>query len=216
MSLSSIDHHAEAAPSEKSWAPAMLDFGERALLLILYGTFVMRLAPSVDAHPFNLLLLISESLTVLLILFRSPGAIATGIMAWCVALIGTFGPLLAAPGGFETIPPVLGGLMMTLGLLISLSAKLFLNSSFGIVAANRGVKRAGPYRLVRHPMYFGYGMTHLGFLLLNVSFWNILFYGIAWAAMLVRIREEESFLSQDQAYRDYSAHVRYRLLPGLY
>ena len=65
-------------------------------------------------------------------------------------------------------------------------------------------------------MYFGYGMTHLGFLLLNLSLWNILFYGIAWAAMLVRIREEESFLSQDQAYRDYSAHVRYRLLPGLY
>ena len=30
------------------------------------------------------------------------------------------------------------------------------------------------------------------------------------------IEEEEKFLSQDQAYRDYKADVRWRLLPGFY
>ena len=216
MRVSPTDHQSEAAPVATARSTAMVDFGERALLLILYGAFVLRLAPSVDGHPLNLLLLTSESLTVLLILFRKPGSIATGMSAWSVALIGTLAPLLAAPGGSEIIAPAVAGLMMTVGLFASLAAKLFLNRSFGIVAANRGVKRAGPYRLVRHPMYLGYGMTHLGFLLLNFSLWNILFYGLAWAAMLVRIREEETFLSQDQAYRDYSSRVRYRLLPGLY
>ncbi len=199
-------------PSRAEW----LDLGERALLILLYGAFVVRLAPSVDAHPYNALLLASESLTALLILFRRPGGIATGAFAWSVALVGTLAPLLAAPGGAELVPPVLAGGMMTLGLLLSLSAKIFLNRSFGIVAANRGVKRAGPYQIVRHPMYLGYALTHGGFLLLNLSAWNLAFYAAAWTAMIFRIREEEAFLSQDQAYRDYAAGVRHRLLPGLY
>jgi protein-S-isoprenylcysteine O-methyltransferase Ste14 len=195
---------------------AMLDFAERGLLLLLYGAFVVRLAPSVDAVPYNALLLASESLTVLFILFRKPGGIATDGFAWTVALVGTLAPLLAAPGGFQAISGAAAGLLMTLGLLFSLAAKVFLNRSFGIVAANRGVKRAGPYRLVRHPMYLGYALTHAGFLLSNLSVWNIAFYAAAWAAMIYRIREEEAFLSQDPAYRDYSAGVRYRMVPGLY
>lgn len=207
---------ASESPEVASRRAAMLDFGERALLLLLYGGFVIRLAPSIDHHPYTLLLLTSEAITVLLILFRKSGGISTGLMAWSVALIGTVGPLLAAPGGAVVVPPVLCAMCMSLGLLISLSAKLFLNNSFGIVAATRGVKLAGPYRLVRHPMYLGYGLIHAGFLLLNLSVWNVALYAAAWTAMIVRIREEEAFLSQDEAYRNYSARVRYRLLPGLY
>ena len=51
------------------------------------------------------------------------------------------------------------------GFVLQLSAKLTLRRSFGVVAANRGVKASGPYRLVRHPMYAGYALTHVGFLL---------------------------------------------------
>ena len=39
---------------------------------------------------------------------------------------------------------------------------------------------------------------------------------VAWLAMLLRIDEEEKFLSQDPAYRDYKADVRWRLIPGIY
>lgn len=205
-----------AAASADPARVAMLDFAERALLLLLYGGFVVRLVPSVGAQPYNLLLLAAESLTVLLILFRRPGDIATGAFAWTIALVGTLGPLLAAPGGVAVAAVPVAALLMSSGLALSFSAKLFLNRSFGIVAANRGIKRAGPYRWVRHPMYLGYGLTHLGFVLLNASLWNIAVYGVAWTAMLLRIREEEAFLSRDASYRDYASGVRYRLVPGLY
>ena len=116
------DHQSQASGATTTRAPAALDFSERALLLVLYVSFVLRLAPSVGDDPLNLLLLTSESLTVLLILFRAPGSIATGMPAWTVALIGTLAPLLAAPGGSELIAPVVAGLMMMLGLVVSLAA----------------------------------------------------------------------------------------------
>ena len=34
--------------------------------------------------------------------------------------------------------------------------------------------------------------------------------------MVLRIEEEEKFLSQDQAYLDYKADTRWRLFPGFY
>jgi protein-S-isoprenylcysteine O-methyltransferase Ste14 len=78
------------------------------------------------------------------------------------------------------------------------------------------VRRGGPYQLVRHPMYSGYVVTQLGFLLLNPSLWNAAVYALAWTTLVMRIGEEEKFLSQDIAYRDYQADVRYRLIPGIY
>jgi protein-S-isoprenylcysteine O-methyltransferase Ste14 len=105
---------------------------------------------------------------------------------------------------------------MASGLFLSFSAKLFLNRSFGIVAANRGVKRSGPYKIVRHPMYLGYVITQVAFLLLSLSLWNALFYAIGWIGLALRIRAEEGFLSADPEYRSYAATVRYKVIPGLY
>ncbi len=38
----------------------------------------------------------------------------------------------------------------------SVFRKVLLGLSFGVVAANRGVKIGGPYSFIRHPMYAGY------------------------------------------------------------
>ena len=105
--------------------------------------------------------------------------------------------------------------MMIAGLAINVAAKLFLNRSFGVVAANRGVKRGGPYRLVRHPMYLGYIVTQFGFLLSGFSIANLALYLAAWTLQVLRIIEEERFLTRDPAYRNYRGKVRYRLIPGL-
>ena len=114
------------------------------------------------------------------------------------------------------IPAEIPALMMLAGLFLSFGAKAFLRRSFGIVAANRKVQRGGPYRIMRHPMYAGYVITQLGFFLLNPTLWNACVYLAAWFAMVLRIEEEEKFLSRDEAYCEYKAHVRWRLLPGLY
>jgi protein-S-isoprenylcysteine O-methyltransferase Ste14 len=125
--------------------------------------------------------------------------------------------LLVLPTGDAALIPIkLAAFLMVSGLFVSLAAKAFLRRSFGIVAASRGVRRGGPYRLVRHPMYSGYVITQIGFLLLNPSLWNVAVYAVTWGTLLLRVREEEAFLSQDPAYRAYQGDVRYRLLPGLF
>jgi protein-S-isoprenylcysteine O-methyltransferase Ste14 len=109
-----------------------------------------------------------------------------------------------------------GALIMIAGLLLSISAKVALNRSFGVTAANRGVKREGPYRLLRHPMYAGYALTQVAFLLLNPCAWNLAIYALSWTVQVLRIGAEERLLLEDPAYQAYAGRVRFRLAPGLY
>ena len=167
------------------------------MLMVLYGWFLSQIVPSVAGQPYNALILVSETLTALLVLIRRPGPMATSFYAWAIAIIGTCAPLLVQPAGGALIPIGAAAALMIVGLFVSLAAKLFLRRSFGIVAACRGVRREGPYRLVRHPMYTGYVITQLGFLLANPSLLNLAVYGAAWAMLLLRIEEEETMLSLD-------------------
>jgi len=84
------------------------------------------------------------------------------------------------------------------------------------MAANRGVKRHGPYRLIRHPMYLGYAVTQIGFALLNPVWSNFLIYGAAFGLQIFRLKAEEGLLVQDPIYAAYMQRVRYRLAPGLF
>jgi protein-S-isoprenylcysteine O-methyltransferase Ste14 len=202
----------EVAPLQQG---ALLDGVERVFLLITLGWFVARLSLSLKAEPANILIMISESIPVLMLVIRKQGTISASGYAWVVAIIGTFMPLMITVSGSACVSVEVGGALMLLGLAIAIAAKVCLNRSFGIVAANRGVKREGPYRVVRHPMYLGYGVTHVGFLLIHFSLANVLVYGVTWTAFALRIRAEESFLKQDGAYRTYSAAVRYRIIPGV-
>lgn len=102
------------------------------------------------------------------------------------------------------------------GVAIQVSGKFFLGRSFGIVAANRGVKASGPYRIVRHPIYAGYTLTHIGFLLFYPCWQNLIVYTVALSIQIVRILKEERVLSQDQAYRDLMGTTPYRLVPGVF
>ena len=70
--------------------------------------------------------------------------------------------------------------------------------------ANRGIVSTGLYRLVRHPIYLGYLITHVGFLAANPSLWNVLLLGAADLALMVRAVREEQTLARDPAYRGYS------------
>ena len=41
-------------------------------------------------------------------------------------------------------------------------------------------------------------------------------YFVGWSFQILRIREEEKFLMQDESYRELSQRVRFRLVPGVY
>ena len=199
-----------------SWFTFGLDMFERLIVVVLTGFFLSRLMPHVTDGPYNLLIMISESMTALFMVIRRPGPMATTPYAWVVAMVGTWSPLLVAPGEIHWLPEFVATAMMIAGLMCSISAKIFLRRSFGVVPANRGVQREGPYRALRHPIYFGYLLTQAGYLAYSYSGWNLLVYTACWLAMILRIRAEEAVLAEDEAYREYRKHVRYRLLPAIW
>ena len=199
-----------------TWFTFALDMVERLIVVVLTILFLARLIPHVGDGPYNLLIMVSEGMTALCMVIRRPGPMATTAYAWIVAMVGTWSPLLVMPGGIQFLPESVATAMMVAGLMCSISAKIFLRRSFGIVAANRGVQRDGPYRAVRHPIYFGYLITQAGYLSISYSGWNLLIYTACWLAMVLRIRAEEAVLAEDEAYREYREHVRYRLLPAIW
>ncbi|OFX00212.1 MAG: hypothetical protein A3E78_06450 [Alphaproteobacteria bacterium RIFCSPHIGHO2_12_FULL_63_12] len=197
---------------------ALIDRFEQAAVLVLYGFLVARVWPG-DLSADSLapaLVLVSEGVILFFLLIRRPtNAISMKPRDWLVALVGTIAPLLVS----KTAEPAflgIGVFLMLFGMITQLSAKFSLRRSFGLVPANRGVKTGGAYRYVRHPMYLGYILSHIGFLLIAPTFWNLAVYLVGWACLLLRIEYEERLLSEDAAYQALKLRVRYRLAPGIY
>jgi protein-S-isoprenylcysteine O-methyltransferase Ste14 len=197
-----------------------LDVIERGVVASLFGLFVFRQISAfvVDRNPVYLTIVVSESLVVLFILIRRAAkTVSLRPSDWLLAFGATAGPLCVAPGGAEPLlPNITCGLIIIAGVLLQIYAKLTLRRSFGIIAANRGVTTAGPYRLVRHPMYVAYMISWAGFFLASPTLWNAAIYGFAFICQIARLMAEERLLNEDAAYRSFAAVVPYRLLPGVF
>jgi len=195
--------------------PELIRWAERLFLIPLSCLVIYRVAPYVPEHPQMVLFLVSEVVSVVLLLTQRRGEWSVRGYPLVIALVGTGMGLLVVPQGSQLIPEWASTVLLFTGATIALMAKLFLGRSFGVVPANRGVKDHGVYRWVRHPMYAGYILNQLGFLLVFFSPYNVAVYIGAWIAFWLRAVEEEKFLEQDQAYREYRGRVRYRLIPGI-
>ncbi|MGE5469736.1 MAG: methyltransferase family protein [Bacteroidota bacterium] len=132
----------------------------------------------------------------------------------CIAMFYFLG-LDLAPGR-HVVTEAAGVGLQIVGILFQLYAKLSLGRSFGILPATRRLVTGGAYRWLRHPIYFGYLIAHVGFLLANFSFQNVVVLVVLYLAQMLRIHREEAMLAQFAGYREYRKAVRYRLIPGLY
>jgi protein-S-isoprenylcysteine O-methyltransferase Ste14 len=119
--------------------------------------------------------------------------------------------MLLLPGGAKE--SLIGYLVQISGIAISIIGLISLNRSFGLVAAHRGIVSSGMYRFVRHPLYFSYEVSILGFMINNFSLYNIALCLVHLCCQLQRIKYEENLLSIDEAYRQYAIKTKWRLIP---
>jgi protein-S-isoprenylcysteine O-methyltransferase Ste14 len=166
----------------------------------------------------GLWLLVSESLVVVLTVWRRRARIVDrSARAAIVTGVSLIGPsLVRTATGSDLLSDAITSLLSSVGLLIVIAGKLTLGRSFGLVPANRGVVIAGPYALVRHPIYAGYLLTHVGFLCAHATLWSIAVLIVADTALIVRALREERLLQADDSYRTYCQRVEWHLVPGVF
>lgn len=200
----------------------ILRMGCRFLVFIFLMIFFIQAFESfIDTKKINyLLLLISEFITVCLVIFsKDEKNTDLSLLAIFSTIGGTFYYILFDFFQYKNISiinPVYGVFIQSVGILMQIISKLSLGLSFGLLPANRGVKREGAYRVVRHPIYASYLVAHIGFVLSFFSLFNVLVLCFNWLCQIVRIFEEERILNRDNVYLKYSQRVRWRLIPGVF
>ena len=165
----------------------------------------------------DLLLLVGEALVVVLTCLRRPASVVDkrAVVRLVTAVSMTF-PLLSEPTRLvPIIPEAAAAMLLGLGLVVVVGGKMSLGYSFGLLPANRGVMERGLYRIVRHPIYLGYLLTHIPFLAAHPSGWNAAVLLAGDAALIVRAFYEEETLGRDPQYVRYCQTVKWRLVPGI-
>ena len=210
--------------------PATADYGAqarhladllaRAAIVVLFSLMAVRFATDFldTGRLTGLFLLISEAVVVVLTVFRrSAITIDRSLRARVLTTVSIVGPPVLVPATVTAwAPETLTVALSCAGLAVVIAGKMTLGRSFALLPANRGIVSSGVYRIVRHPIYMGYLVTHVAYLAANPSLWNIAALVVADVALMARAVCEEQTLAQDPAYREYQSRVRWRVAPGLF
>jgi len=196
------------------------DDAARMLILGLFSFMAVRIGADFleTGRLTGLLLLASEALVVVFtVLRRAPAIVDRSLRARVLTTLSLMGPPLVRPSVLTPLAPeAMTVVLSALGLLVVIGGKLSLGRSFGLIPANRGIVSTGLYRLVRHPIYLGYIVTHIAFVAANPSSWNFMLLLTGDLALLARAVCEERTLTRDAQYRDYQTRVRWRVVPGMF
>lgn len=185
----------------------------------LFFAFALRLLDDYiqTRRTIDLLMMIGEILVVVLTCLRRRATIIDGrALTRFVTTVSMVAPLMTRPShNAALLPEAQAMLLASIGLVIVVAGKISLGCSFGLLPANRGVMERGLYRIVRHPIYLGYLMTHIPFLASHPSSWNIVVLLTGDLALVVRALFEERTLARDPQYARYCRIVKWRLVPGI-
>lgn len=197
----------------------LADFVARASLSALFMLLAVRIGREFmeTGHLTGLLLLVSELLVVVLTIARRRATVvdrSTG--ARIIATVSIVGIPFISPTGSGLVPDLTTAAVSAVGLAIVITGKLTLGRSFGLMPANRGIVCRGVYKVLRHPIYAGYLVTHVAFLAAHPSLWNLAVFAVSDAALMVRSIYEERTLAKDPEYAEYMTRVRWRVAPGVF
>lgn len=197
--------------------PKRLDHFEKYSLCAIFGFFAWRMISGYmeTGSSAQLIYLFDQFIIILfLVVRRATDNISLRLNDWLIGYAGTFTALLQGPtSGSPVFASTVILCLMVVGMIIHVTAKLTLRRSFGVVAANRGIKVNGAYQIVRHPMYLGYIISQTGFVLSGPTAWNMVVYLATVALLILRIEAEEQFLKRDAAYAGAAGS---KLVPGIY
>jgi protein-S-isoprenylcysteine O-methyltransferase Ste14 len=201
-------------------ADRLADITARAIVVVLFSIMALRFGSDflTTGRLNGLLLLVSEALVVALtVVRRSAATVDRSMRARVLTALSMLGPPLLQPSHLPALAPeVLTVALSAAGLAIVIAGKMTLGRSFGLMPANRGIVSSGVYRLVRHPIYMGYLISHVAFLVANPAPWNIAALLAADLALMARAVCEEATLARDDQYRSYQQLVKWRVCPGIF
>ncbi len=113
------------------------------------------------------------------------------------------------------LAPGLGWALLGLAVTWLAWSLLSLGRRFAIFPLRRPLASGGAYRLVRHPIYLGYLLLWAACLCLRGGIGTAALAVVCLAGLVVRLLVEERRMA-GPAYEAYRAHVRFRLVPGLW
>jgi protein-S-isoprenylcysteine O-methyltransferase Ste14 len=154
------------------------------------------------------------------VVFRTrPSGKASGLEPRIAALVGSFmmyGILLFPRHNLSLSGEITATVLMMIGNAGAVVALAQLGRSFSIMAESRQLVTAGPYSLVRHPLYLAEEIAMVGVFLQFASVWTALLLLVQIAFQLRRMHNEElvlgAYFPGYAAYRQTTA----RLIPGIY
>jgi protein-S-isoprenylcysteine O-methyltransferase Ste14 len=166
----------------------------------------------------NWLWLGGAALMGLLVLFRIPARTAmvtpSTLLATGVSIVI---PALMRPGqpshGLLASAAVVVELF---GVILGQVSRIYLGRRFALLPADRGLVTSGPFRFIRHPIYTGWLILSIGYVMAFPTVRNGLIVMATLPFILWRILQEETLLAGDPDFCRYLARTRWRLIPGIY
>ena len=188
------------------------------LLATLFILFAIANAKSFLENPrlSVFLIVITETIvSIFLIIRRDPDETEHTWQTWITTSCGTLAPFLLRPiEATEDLP--LGEIFQITAFIMQIAALVYLNRSFGLLPAHRGVKSGGLYGWVRHPLYTAYVIMFLGYWINNQSLNNAAVIVVGAAFLVMRIHYEEALLFKYADYTRYAKRIRWRLIPSIW
>lgn len=207
-----------ASPKQSAWSRRLSYAQDAGLVCVSAVFFYVHARHVIDERSFaNVFFAAEQALLVGMFLFRRRSEYtSTRVSDWVVATLGGWLPLVMRPNETGGLVEGLGTGVQMAGLVLVIIGFSTLGKSFGIVAANRGLKVGGPYKVIRHPIYFAHAVTLAGFVMSNLWWYNVVIFVLISLFQILRIEAEERVLVATTGYGEYKERVRWRLVPGLY
>lgn len=187
-------------------------------LALFFGRFLLNF---IDAFiktkdwGFFLPIIVQTLIIILFLTRKNTKKISTSFYDWAIGIGGTSASLL-----FRPVPPSslleFGIIIQTAAFMLQIVSLIYLNRSMGVVPANRGLKSSGPYKFVRHPLYATYLISCTGFTLGHPGQPNGFVLLAIYLFEILRIFNEERFLSHDKNYQAYMKKTKWRLIPFVF